>query len=140
MRYLFSVILYSLLIACAPSKHDDDDGLYMTICYIPIGSGTFVPMTRKNFAKQCTNLGRLPQTDSRYEKIFAALNDRSRNGIFDEYAVRVTVNFSNGRMILVDQEGVVESAGVQTRMSTSALAEVERILDELEEKIGPKVN
>jgi len=137
-RYFFFIVVLSLLVSCTSTDNLGADGEFMTVCYIPIGSGTFVPMTRKNFLEQCTSLGRLKRDDTRYRKIVEALNDRSgMDGAFDEYALRVRIAMPDGKVILIDQEGRVDSGGVYFRINSGSFLEIEKILDVLEEEVGP---
>lgn len=100
----------------------------ISICYVPIGVATYVPMTIENIEQHCARVGQVRATDYRYLDLVTALG-KAESGVFDKEAVRVKLIGLDSEPVYIDNLGGVSRGARHLRLSASSLTMVKRLIE-----------
>lgn len=102
----------------------------VSICYVPIGVETYVPMTPENIEQHCARTAQINAADKKYLEIKSLLQ-KAGLGSFDREAVRVKLTEVGAEPIYIDNAGGVSSGKSELRLNASALAKVKRLVEDV---------
>lgn len=131
MRIIAAVLVSIFIVSCSAG---DEVKKTAKIYYIPIGMETFIPITKENIEEHEFSYGDQDVSTSDFDKLQKLIKG-ARAGSFNNDRVRVKIVLPDRSVVFVDNEGGVEVAGEQSKLSDSKLQEVKELLDEMTERV-----
>jgi hypothetical protein len=126
MRSLIGIIALSGFLQAA---YGGDDAV-VTICYIPLGVETFIPITAENIDAHCSRIGEVNINNKRILNLQEIIK-LAGAGSFDGESVRVKIVVDGSDVIYIDNYGGVRIGELQYRLDDFSFVRVKNIIEKI---------